>query len=58
MAGDAPANTGQAEAKVVMVRPDGNATNGQASSDTDGPSAKEDSSLRTTGPTEPSTYDS
>ena len=55
MAGDAPANTGQAEAKVVMVRPDGNATNGQASSDTDGPSAKKDSSLRTTGPTEPST---
>jgi len=51
MAGDALANTGQAEAKVVMERPDGNATNGQASSDTDGPSAKKDSSLRTTGPT-------
>lgn len=45
MAGDAPANTGQVEAKEVMAKPDGNATNGQASSDMDGPSAKKDSSL-------------
>jgi hypothetical protein len=55
MAGDAQANTGPAEAKAVMARPDGNVTNGQALSDMDGPSAKKDSSLQITESTERST---